>query len=74
MEKDLAGHRCFKIPRSKLDLFLKSLDANFSNNLIEHRMEYVFISEDVNFYDVIVGVYGFYPYISNHLEKFVNEL
>lgn len=74
MKFELEGHRCFKIPREKLDLFLIALDVNFSVEHVRHKMEYVFMAEETRFYDVVVGRYGSYPYVENQLEKFVSEL
>jgi hypothetical protein len=67
-------HRCFKIPREKLDLFLIALDVNFSDSIIKHQMEYVFISKDDAFYDVVVAQRGSYPYLENHLAEFAQVL
>lgn len=72
---ELEGHRCFKIPKQKLDLFLVALNMNFSSQgLIKHTMECMFQSEKPNYYDVIVARYGSYPFVQNELDKFVGEL
>lgn len=73
MKFELKCHRCFKIPRAKLDLFLVALDVNFSCESIKHQMDCVFMADD-RFYDVIVAQYGTYPYVERQLEEFVNSM
>ena len=74
MNNTLKRHRCFQVPRKKLDVFLVALDVNFSDKFIEHRMSHVFPSTDARYYEVVVGQYGSYPFVENQLEKFVESL
>lgn len=72
MKYPLSGHRCFKIPKNKLDLFLCALSTNFSGELMDCRAEYVFDAGEV--YDVIVAKFGSYPYVERKMIEFVEEL
>lgn len=68
-------HRCFRIPKDKLDLFLVALDVNFSREP-KHlicEMEYVFVAPYKR-YDVVVSLRGSYPYVEKQLEEFVESL
>ena len=74
MKYELSHHRCFTIPKKKLDLFLVALRMNFSYSHIRHEVFAVFQSEKKSFYDVIVSVYGSYPYVERKVEEFVKAL
>ena len=72
---ELKRHRCFKIPKSKLDLFLVALYVNFSDSTYcEHKAEWIFPAKEKNFYDVVVGQFGSYPFLETQLEMFVGKL
>lgn len=71
---ELKRHRCFKIPREKLNLFLVALDVNFSDSISRHSMDCVFIAQDSNYYDVIVAQYGDYLINEKNLQEFVENL
>lgn len=74
MKYKLSHHRCFTIPKKKLDLFLVALRMNFSDSLVRHEVFAVFQSEKKGFYDVIVSVYGSYGYLEREAEEFAKAL
>lgn len=74
MNYPLDGHRCFKIPREKLDLFLVALKMNFSRSGVEHVAKHIFESKEEGFYAVVVARYGSSYLIEIELEEFVKAM
>lgn len=65
-------HRCFKIPKDKLDLFLTALWVNFTQQDFAPQAKWVFQNDDV--YDVIVGFNKEWEAMEGSIETFVLQM
>jgi hypothetical protein len=70
-ELRLEKHRCYGIPKDKLDIFLVEL-VKGCEDFLRLQLAYVFDRGDV--YDVIIAFYGSYPFRESNLDGFVIEL
>lgn len=72
MRLQFKKHKVFEIPKDRLDLFFIKLE-NISCNTVRFETKWLFEKDDDN-YEVIISIFGSYPFVEDKLKEFVEEM